>query len=65
MIRTHISVFLTLGVIGVALIIWSGLRAYDAQRTNDHAQGQLRDDLKSARQKMDQGRVEQLWVGSR
>lgn len=58
----HIAVFSIFGVIGTALIIWSGLRSYDAQKLNSEIQAQLRDDLTEARRKMDQSLQRQEYM---
>jgi len=38
----------------MALVVWSGMRAYDVQKLNETAQTQLRDDLKLTHAKLDQ-----------
>lgn len=56
---SHVIGFIALGLIGMILIIWSGSRASEFQKANERAQTELRQDIKSAREKMDQSLLSQ------
>lgn len=60
--NTHIAIFAVLFVIGMGLVIWSGLRAYDAQNLNEQSQKQLKSDISSMSGKLDKSLTSQVFI---
>jgi hypothetical protein len=58
----HVVVFIFLGVMGTALTVWSGVRAYDSQVASGKQQQKLQNDLDSAVQKLNQSLVDGSYI---